>query len=105
MFEGGCRGKNSNAASVDREVPLKDRVFKILKNLCMVFDQIARRLRRCPFICIFPKTQRPVAEACFSLQSLYFFSERGTRHDRTQDKTQSNVGRNAIERRRAFAKK
>ena len=33
------------------------------------------------------------------------FSERGTRHDRTQDETQSNVGRNAIERRRAFAKK
>lgn len=43
MFEGegGCRGKNCNAASVGREVPLKDRVFKILKNLCMVFDQIA----------------------------------------------------------------
>ena len=32
-------------------------------------------------------------------------SERGTWHDRTQDETQSNVGRDAIERRRAFAKK
>ncbi len=32
-------------------------------------------------------------------------SERGTRHDRTQGETQSNVGRDAIERGRAFAKK
>ena len=29
--------------------------------------------------------------------------ERGTRHDRTQGETQSNVGRDAIERRTAFA--
>ena len=29
MFEGGCCGKNCNAASVGREVPLKGRVFKI----------------------------------------------------------------------------
>ena len=29
MFEGGYFGKNSNAASVGREVPLKDRMFKI----------------------------------------------------------------------------
>ena len=33
------------------------------------------------------------------------FSERGTWHDRTQDETQSNVERDAIERRKAFAKK
>lgn len=33
------------------------------------------------------------------------FSECGTWHDRTQDETQSNVGRDAIERRTAFAKK
>lgn len=33
------------------------------------------------------------------------FSERGTWHDRTQDETQSNVERDAIERRTAFAKK
>lgn len=33
------------------------------------------------------------------------FSERGTWHDRTQDETQSNAGRDAIERRTAFAKK
>ena len=29
MFEGGHRGKNSNADSVGREVPLKGGVFKI----------------------------------------------------------------------------
>ena len=33
------------------------------------------------------------------------FSERGTRHDRTRDETQSNAGRDAIERGRAFADK
>ena len=33
------------------------------------------------------------------------FSERGTRHDRTWDETQSNAGRDAIERGRAFADK
>ena len=32
-----------------RRLPLKGRVFKIQKNLCAVFDQIAWRLRhRCP---------------------------------------------------------
>ena len=31
--------------------------------------------------------------------------ERGTRHDRTQDETQSNAGRGTTERRTAFAKK
>ena len=31
------------------------------------------------------------------------FSERGTRHDRTQDERRSNAGRDAIERRTAFA--
>ena len=33
------------------------------------------------------------------------FSEHGTRHDRTWDETQSNAGRDAIERGRAFADK
>ena len=33
------------------------------------------------------------------------FGERGTGYDRTQDETQSNVERDAIERRTAFAKK
>ena len=33
------------------------------------------------------------------------FGERGTGYDRTRDEKQSNVGRDAIERRRAFAKK
>ena len=33
------------------------------------------------------------------------FSERRTRHDRTWDETQSNAGRDAIERGRAFADK
>lgn len=33
------------------------------------------------------------------------FSERGTGYDRTRDETQSNVGRDAIECRTAFAKK
>lgn len=33
------------------------------------------------------------------------FGERGTRRNRTRDETQSNVGRDAIERRPAFAEK
>ena len=36
---------------------------------------------------------------------LLLFSERGTRHDRTWNETQSNAGRDAIERGRAFADK
>ena len=38
-----------NNMAVAAQLPLKGRVFKIQKNLCMIFDQIAWRLRRsCP---------------------------------------------------------
>ena len=52
-----------------------------------------------------PETADVGSRSVFLALVPILFSERGTRHDRTQDETQSNVGRNAIERRRAFAKK
>ena len=52
-----------------------------------------------------PETADTSSRNVFLASVPILFSERGTRHDRTQDETQSNVGRNAIERRRAFAKK
>ena len=84
----------------------------LIKNRADFFwisSPIAWRLRRSPFICIFPKPQMPVAETSFSFQSLYFLAnagrgttERGTRHDRTRDETQSNAGRDTIERRTRY---
>ena len=74
----------------------------LIKNRADFFwisSPIAWRLRRSPFICIFPKPQMPVAETSFSFQSLYFLAnagrgttERRTRHNRTRDETRTNAG-------------
>lgn len=58
------------------------------------------------------KARTTIFERTFAPQSLFLSAnagrgttERGTRHDRTWDETQSNAGRDAIERGRAFADK
>ena len=69
------------------------------------FEPNSTALAALPLHLYLPETADASSRNVFLVSVPILYSERGTRYERTQGETRSNVGRDAIERRRAFAKK
>ena len=74
--------------------------FKISKKTLRGFKSNSMAIAVLPLHLYLPETADASSRSVFLVSVPILFSERETRHDRTQDETQSNAGGDAIECRR-----